>query len=307
MSFKVTAAVYSRVVGGFKGEVEGKPLSSSASIRKAVLAFMADKANDDGSGIWCSKATIAKNIEVALNAVRNAIKSLVADGVLIQVRERPCASGFTWEYAIALDVVAKLDPIAPDTPTPVKSEGVHEVEDPPPHQMEGTPPPDGAKPSRNQLDIPDGISCQEIELAFQAYQDVAAKVGWPKVRLLTDSRKAALTRRLEEHGLPAWGDVLRKAAKSSHCRGDNSSGWRASFDFLTKRANFLKVLEGNYDDTFGGNPTGSGKGSGAPRKRESGFRALLEALEGDPAGDSDEREGPRPLTIDGRSGRLESA
>ncbi len=295
MSFRVTNAVYSHAVGGFKGKVEGKALSSSAAVRKAVLAFMADKANDDGSGVWCSKATIAANTELALGAVRNAIKSLVADEILVEIGQRPCSTGYTWEYAIALDVVAKLDLITPDKPHPVKSEGVHEEE--------GTPSPDVPKPPLTPpCDIPSGISSVDFDRAFDAYQRVAAKVGWPKVVRLTPSRRKLLTARLNEHGLAAWGDVLRKAAKSDLCTGQKN-GWRASFDFLIKKANFIKVLEGNYDNTKPPKTPGpAGPAPTRPGRETNGFGKILAGIdpefsrEGDPGGGGGENE---PFTIDG--------
>lgn len=69
-------------------------------MRKAVLSYMADRANDDGSGIWCSKATIANEIEASRQGVISTIKALVEDGLLIEDGQRKCSNGFTIEYRI---------------------------------------------------------------------------------------------------------------------------------------------------------------------------------------------------------------
>ncbi|WP_323715498.1 hypothetical protein [Paracoccus aminovorans] len=34
-------------------------------VRKQIIMFLADKASDDGSGIWCSKGTILQDTELA--------------------------------------------------------------------------------------------------------------------------------------------------------------------------------------------------------------------------------------------------
>ncbi len=69
-------------------------------MRKAVLSYMADRANDDGSGVWCSKGTIANEIEASRQGVITTIKSLVDDGLLVEDGQRKCQNGFTVEYRI---------------------------------------------------------------------------------------------------------------------------------------------------------------------------------------------------------------
>jgi biotin operon repressor len=77
-------------------------------MRKAVLSYMADRANDDGSGVWCSKGTIANEIEASRQGVITTIKSLVDDGLLIEDGQRKCQNGFTVEYRIDVKKVHAL-------------------------------------------------------------------------------------------------------------------------------------------------------------------------------------------------------
>lgn len=77
-------------------------------MRKAVLSYMADRANDDGSGIWCSKGTIANEIEASRQGVITTIKSLVDDGLLVEDGQRKCQNGFTVEYRIDVKKVHAL-------------------------------------------------------------------------------------------------------------------------------------------------------------------------------------------------------
>jgi biotin operon repressor len=84
-----------------------KRLLGSAT-RKALLALMADKASDYGTGIWASKQTMADELEVSKQTVITTIKGLVADGLLVEVGHRRCATGYLVEYAIDLPAVRAL-------------------------------------------------------------------------------------------------------------------------------------------------------------------------------------------------------
>lgn len=101
MSNLISASVQRRVVG--------------SATRKSVLLYMADKAADDGSGIWTSKANIARDLELGIRAVQYAIRSLVDAGLLIEIGQRDCKHGYTVEYGIVADAVSAL-PSTRDAP-----------------------------------------------------------------------------------------------------------------------------------------------------------------------------------------------
>lgn len=75
-------------------------------LRKAVLSCMADRANDDGSGIWLSKGRIADEIEASRRSVITAIQGLVDDGLLIDHGLRK--AGSTHEYSIHVETLADM-------------------------------------------------------------------------------------------------------------------------------------------------------------------------------------------------------
>ena len=54
MSKRLVNLVYAKTCGG--------------QTRKAVLVAMADRANDDGSGVWVSKTRLAAEVEVTRNS-----------------------------------------------------------------------------------------------------------------------------------------------------------------------------------------------------------------------------------------------
>ena len=97
-------------------------------------------------------------------------------------------------------------------------------------------------------DLPKTPAIDEIAEAVSAYNASAAQVGWPVVRVLSKERRAALKARLHEAGgIEGWHEALRRARASPLLCGQNDRGWIASFDFLTQRKSFTRLMEGNYD------------------------------------------------------------
>ncbi|WP_347267910.1 helix-turn-helix domain-containing protein [Paracoccus sp. (in: a-proteobacteria)] len=94
MSNLISASVQRRLVG--------------SATRKSVLSYMADKAADDGSGIWTSKANIARDLELSRRGVQLAIQELIRDGLVTETGQRDCKHGFTVEYSIVIEAVDNL-------------------------------------------------------------------------------------------------------------------------------------------------------------------------------------------------------
>jgi len=85
--------------------------------------------------------------------------------------------------------------------------------------------------------------------AFQAYNELAQRVGLPTARTLTPQRRKNLMARLREHGgMEAWHRVLANVENSAFLKGKNARGWRADFDFLVQASRFAKVIDGVYGE-----------------------------------------------------------
>lgn len=69
-----------------------------------------------------------------------------------------------------------------------------------------------------------------------------------EIRQLTDRRKLAIQARARENGKESLMEVIKQAAKSDFLNGRNDRGWVADFDWLMRPNNFVKVLEGNYNN-----------------------------------------------------------
>lgn len=94
-------------------------------VRKQIITYLADKASDDGSGIWCSKGTIARQTELGDTTVKRAISEFVADRILIETGRRACVNGYTTVYSINLGRIEQLEAIHdPDAGTGSRADGV---------------------------------------------------------------------------------------------------------------------------------------------------------------------------------------
>jgi len=75
----------------------------------------------------------------------------------------------------------------------------------------------------------------------------------PAVMKLTDSRKRAAARALQEYPEEEfWRDVIKIVNGTpfllgeSRLSGDRSKAWRCDFDFIVRKDNALKIIEGKY-------------------------------------------------------------
>ena len=83
-----------------------------------------------------------------------------------------------------------------------------------------------------------------VEFFNSETKGVFGEVRYP----LSSKRQDSIRARIREHGKDAFVEMVRKAAISDFLKGNNSTGFQATFDWLIKPSNFPKVLEGNYDN-----------------------------------------------------------
>ena len=70
----------------------------------------------------------------------------------------------------------------------------------------------------------------------------------PRIRTLNETRKATIRNLLKEYSVDDFETVFRKAESSDFLSGRSGKWTACSFDWLIKPSNFLKVIEGNYDN-----------------------------------------------------------
>lgn len=83
-----------------------------------------------------------------------------------------------------------------------------------------------------------------VEHVIEKWNEVAARLGKPKVVKVTPARRQLVKARIGQYTLEEFIDVFGKVERSRFLRE-----WKNfSFDWMMKSANFVKIFEGNYDD-----------------------------------------------------------
>ena len=95
----------------------------------------------------------------------------------------------------------------------------------------------------------------------RSYEDIKNK--WIKIAheyklsgtqlKITEKRKRVINNLLKEYSLEEVIQSMEKIHTSSFLQGNNKTGWQIAFDWFINKSNFLKVLEGNYDDKANSN------------------------------------------------------
>ena len=80
----------------------------------------------------------------------------------------------------------------------------------------------------------------------EKWNEIAGSIGRPKIRGLTPERRQLVRGRIAQYQIEDFVTVFGKVTESPFLRGERS--WQgATFDWVMKKTNFQKILEGNYD------------------------------------------------------------
>lgn len=114
-----------------------------------------------------------------------------------------------------------------------------------------SPTPDGVRKDADASSVGSGKpipTAMPVREAFEAYNDLARRVGLPAAKTLDEARRRAIAARLRSGGLEDWSKALDAVAKSRHCRGENDRSWRADLDFVCQPKSYRRLLEGFYGE-----------------------------------------------------------
>ena len=75
----------------------------------------------------------------------------------------------------------------------------------------------------------------------------------PEVKKLSEARKKRILILEKQYGKECIQMAIEKTRDSKFLQGENKENWMASFDWIFKPANFLKILEDNYINKAHGN------------------------------------------------------
>lgn len=225
------------------------PLQGMSGPQKAVLISLADNANDEGV-CWPSVARIAERTCLAERTVQGAIKWL-GQASILSVRER---MGRSTMYTLTPAAYAPPQDMHPAADAP-----------PPPQLTTETPaaaaPRTVIEPSSEPSTLGGDEPAQRIakpKCPSQAIVDMFNKTlpGLPQVAMLTKDRVTKISARWNDstvhQDLGFWAEFFELVGSSPFLMGegegrDGTKPFRATFDWLIKPSNFVKVVEGNYN------------------------------------------------------------
>jgi hypothetical protein len=224
------------------------------STEKMVLMCLCDYANDEGT-CWPSVTTISRKCSKSERTVQAALKWL-RDHDFFTAEERSGTSSIYHLNPRRICTPANSAPVQKTTCTPANSaphprksrtlttnEPIRTVRTSPNGDCASPP---GDAPELNLGDEPPAKPELKPEHFVEKWNMLARRLGKPLVRDLTPERRVKLKARIAGYTLEDFREVLGNIERSPFLRGEKQ--WQGcTFDWVTKKANFQKVLEGNYN------------------------------------------------------------
>ena len=93
----------------------------------------------------------------------------------------------------------------------------------------------------------DGIDYKKLVDYFNKNTNgVFGEVRYP----ISDKRRNSIKARIREHGKEAFSEMIKMATGSNFLKGQNKTGFSATFDWMIRPTNFQKIIEGNYNNSI---------------------------------------------------------
>jgi hypothetical protein len=93
--------------------------------------------------------------------------------------------------------------------------------------------------------------CQSdpVNILLEAWNKIAVNASLRPVRKLTNERRINCQKRLKEHSVETWLEIIHKIPTMPFLCGQGRDGWKVDFDWITERESpAIKILEGAYAD-----------------------------------------------------------
>lgn len=204
--------------------------------QKIVLLALADCANDEGK-CWPGMASLSAKCSKSERTIQTMLGELERAGHI----ERQQVAGKGCFYTVHPRKIC----------TPAKSAPPQNLREPP-QNLHPTPAKSAPKPSKNHKEPSyhsssgdddaddDGLKPEHV---VEKWNAVAPRIGKPCIRNLTPTRREAVRARIAQYTVDDFIVVFGNIQGSRFLRD-----WRGcGFDWAMKRANFQKILEGNYN------------------------------------------------------------
>ncbi|PVA07770.1 hypothetical protein [Thalassorhabdomicrobium marinisediminis] len=222
-----------------------------SATRKQIIMFLADKASDDGSGIWCSKGTIQRHTELGETTVKRTIRDFLKEGILVETGARGCKNGFTVVYRIDLarievleltaepeiDTGATVDPVQTGPGTVATVAGAPGPPRPPNHPKTIHKP-----PTRERVAVED----EEAEKVLAAYPSDRLRGKSDCLRLIRAALDEGVSAKDLTEAVKAYALESAGFTRSKVCFSDNwfkSGRWRTCVEGIAQGRETTKAKE----------------------------------------------------------------
>lgn len=193
-----------------------------------------------------SRFSLAENTGLTEKVIRRSLKALQKTGeIIVESGEKKYSLITVVKYSEYQGGISKMvQARAKQRPSEAKDEATSE-------ENEESEKNDSSRCSESMSDVCPTNRSDVIEGydAFVAYfNEAVAGTAIQRIRVISNPRKRLLDARCKEYGKDAIAEVIKKAVASAFLNGSASEKFVATFDWLIRPRNFLKVLEGNYDN-----------------------------------------------------------
>lgn len=209
-----------------------------------------NRANDtnhfDGN-YWTYNSTRAFNElfpYVSERQIKNALKHLREEGIILTGNYNKSSYDRTLWYALSkkgLSIVQKC-PMENTTEDNGTGNNVQPIPDNKPDNK-----PD-SKPDETVSN--DTVRRTDVQQVVEHWNDLE-KCGIKTVSRVTSGTKRynSLIARIKQYGIDDVLSAIDRIRQSDFLQGKNNKGWTITFDWFVLPNNFIKVLEGNYDNS----------------------------------------------------------
>lgn len=213
-----------------------KPIAKEYGINVAILlGSLCSWQREYGGEFWKTQTALSEDTCLSPHEIRKAAKVLVECGVLTVTRKENPAKNF---YFVRENLLLKFL-----TSSCEKNEHL-EVEDFNDYNNKETIKKE-TKSNKQVIGENTKRNSRSQELV-DLFNSIC--VSLPQVTVLSTRRERTINTMLKEFTVEQFTTVFKKAEASKFLTGRNGKAWRANFDWLINASNFVKVLDGNYDD-----------------------------------------------------------
>ena len=213
-----------------------KPIAKEYGINVAILlGSLCSWQREYGGEFWKTQTALSEDTCLSPHEIRKAAKVLVECGVLTVTRKENPAKNF---YFVRENLLLKFL-----TSSCEKNEHL-EVEDFNDYNNKETIKKE-TKSNKQVIGENTKRNSRSQELV-DLFNSIC--VSLPQVTVLSTRRERTINTMLKEFMVEQFTTVFKKAEASKFLTGRNGKAWRANFDWLINASNFVKVLDGNYDD-----------------------------------------------------------